>query len=81
MSNQAFVIMPPRAVTGFRDPEGKTNRTFGKQLGSNNDLDSAGDSDMGIAKERRDDANSGPGVEVPCRRIKVWVWVARGGMT
>lgn len=35
---------------------------------------------FGIGKERRDDAKSGPDVEVPCSRIMVCVCVLAGCM-
>ncbi len=54
---------------GFADPVGKRSLVFGRREGRVWEW---------TGKERRVEARSGPVWEVPCRRIRVVLWVCGG---
>lgn len=81
-SNQAFLSARLRTVTCRRVPVGKTNLVVGRRSGSVVVVDFEEEDRGGKGKGVEINAfpNSGPEVEVPCRRMRVWVCVWEGGM-
>ncbi len=82
MLNQAFVRVPPRAVTGRGEPVGKMNFVEGRRVESVACCDGCedwmcrdvgvGSREMGENEElRSEDENSTPLPAVPCNRIMV----------